>query len=107
MSAVREKTNSSTVQAAVPQEAAPVREKTNAPTIGKIAARMVLLERAAGHLKQQPLADAMAIGVRALQSKIDGTRGIQNTDLRLAAAAIDQRASELAALANQMREAAQ
>jgi len=84
-----------------------VREKANAPTIGATAARMVLLERAAGHLKQQPLAEAMAIGLRALQSKIDGTRGIHDADLRLAAAAIDQRAGELAALANQMREAAQ
>lgn len=107
MSGVRKKANSSTVQAAALQEAATVREKTNAPAIGTTAARMVLLERAAGHLKQQPLADLMGIGLRALQSKIDGTRGIQDADLRLAAAAVDQRAAELAALATQMREAAQ
>lgn len=94
-------------QTVVPQEATPVREKTNAPTIGTTAARMVLLERAAGHLKQQPLADAMGIVKRGLQSKIDGTRPIFGEDLRLAAAAIDQRAGELAALAHQMREAAQ
>ncbi|WP_345876708.1 hypothetical protein [Sphingomonas sp. T9W2] len=91
----------------MPQEAAPVREKTNAPTIGTIAARMVLLERAAGHLKQQPLADAMDMKLRTLQSKLDATRGITNADLQRAADAVDQRASELAALANQMREAAQ
>lgn len=104
---VRKKANGSPKQAIVSQEIAPVREKTNAPTIGTTAARMVLLERAAGHLKQQPLADAMDIGLRALQSKIDGTRGILNADLRLAAEALDLRAGELTALAGQMREAAQ
>lgn len=104
---VRKKANGSAKQAVVPQATSPVREKTNVPTIGATAARMVLLERAAGHLKQQPLADAMDIGLRALQSKIDGTRGILNADLRLAAEALDQRAGDLAALATQMREAAQ
>lgn len=104
---VRKKANGSAPPAATLQEAAPVREKTNAPTIGTTAARMVLLERAAGHLKQQPLADAMGIVKRGLQSKIDGTRPIFGDDLRLAAAAIDQRAGELAALATQLREAAQ
>lgn len=82
-----------------------VREKANSPSMGQTAARMVLLERAAGHLKQGPLADAMGIGVRALQSKIDGTRGITDPDLRLAAAALDQRATEIARLAASMREA--
>lgn len=106
MSGVRKKANG-TVQAVTSQDASPVREKSNAPTIGTTAARMVLLERAAGHLKQQTLADAMDIGLRALQSKIDGTRGILNADLRLAAEALDRRAGELAALAIQMREAAQ
>lgn len=84
-----------------------VRKNTNAPTIGATAARMVLLERAAGHLKQQPLADAMDIGLRALQSKIDGTRRILDADLRLAAEAVDQRAGELTMLATQMGEAVQ
>lgn len=84
-----------------------VRKTTNAPTIGTTAACMVLLERAAGHLKQQPLADALDIGLRALQSKIDGTRRILDADLRLAAEAVEQRAGELAMLATQMREAVQ
>lgn len=84
-----------------------VRKNTNEPTIGATAARMVLLERAAGHLKQQPLADAMDIGLRALQSKIDGTRRILDADLRLAAEAVEQRAGELTMLATQMREAVQ
>lgn len=84
-----------------------VRKNANAPTIGTTAARMVLLERAAGHLKQQPLADALDIGLRALQSKIDGSRRILDADLRLAAEAVEQRAGELAMLATQMREAVQ
>ncbi len=83
-----------------------VRENTNTRTMGQTAARMVLLEKAAGYLKQGPLADALSIGVRALQSKIDGSRGIAGPDLRLGAAALDQRAAEITALADQMREAA-
>ena len=83
-----------------------VREKTNIATIGATAARMVLLERAAGHLKQQPLADAMGIVKRGLQSKIDGTRQIFGPDLLLAAEALEQRAGELTTLAAQLRDAA-
>lgn len=47
----------------------------------------------------------MGIGVRSLQSKLDVTRGVSDADMRLAAAALEQRAGEMTALAAQMRDA--
>ncbi|KQM92213.1 hypothetical protein ASE70_14965 [Sphingomonas sp. Leaf22] len=66
-----------------------------------------MLEHAAGHLKQQQLADALGIGIRALQHKLSVSRGVMDSDLTLAATALEKRAGEIAALANRMREAAQ
>lgn len=103
---VRKKASGSTKQAATSEDTAPVREKTNEPSIGTTAARIVLLERAAGHLKQQPLADALGIVKRGLQSKIDGTRPIFGDELVLAAEALEYRARELKTLAAQLRDAA-
>lgn len=82
-----------------------VRENTNSGTAGARLARIVMLEHAAGHLKQQQVADALGIGVRALQHKLSVARGVTDSDLRLAAGALDQRAAEITALANRMREA--
>ena len=84
-----------------------VRENPNSASAGARLARIVMLERAAGHLKQQQVADALGIGVRALQHKLAVARGVTDTDLRLAASALEQRAAEITALANRMREAAE
>ncbi len=107
MSGVRKKANTRRKVVATPAPVAPpVRENANAaPSAGARLARIVMLEHAAGHLKQQQLADALGIGVRALQHKLSVARGVTDTDLRLAAAALDQRAGEIAALAARMRDA--
>lgn len=108
MNGVRKKANTRRKAAAKPATVVPpVRENTNTASAGARLARIVMLEHAAGHLKQQRLAEALGVGVRALQHKLGVARGVTDTDLRLAAAALDQRAGEISALATRMREATQ
>ncbi len=83
-----------------------VREKANSPSIGQTAARVMMLEKAVSHLKQKPLAEAMGITHRNLQQKLAVERSVFDGDLQLAAAALDQRATEIAGLAASMRAAA-
>lgn len=84
----------------------PVRQKANTSSMGCTAARIMMLDRAAGYLGQAVLASALGIGVRALQHKLATARGVSDTDLRLAAAALDSRAETLASQAATMRSAA-
>lgn len=108
MSGVRKKANSvQKLAAELAPAPTPVRENTNTPSAGARLARIVMLEHAAGHLKQQQLADALGIGIRALQHKLSVSRGVMDSDLTLAAAALDKRAAEIIALATRMREATQ
>ncbi|KQM79330.1 hypothetical protein ASE70_05530 [Sphingomonas sp. Leaf22] len=65
-----------------------------------------MFDRAASHLKQKRLADALGIGLRALQYKIAVARGVSDHDLLLAAAALDQLCREIAALGTRLRDAA-
>ncbi len=83
-----------------------VRKNTNIRTFGEEAARLVMFDRAASHLKQKRLADALGIGLRALQYKIAVARGVSDHDLLLAAGALDQLGREIAALGTRLREAA-
>jgi hypothetical protein len=66
--------------------------------------RMVGLETAAGMLGgQEKLADALGITVRGLRAKVSADRGVSNSDLLAAAAALDARAAMIVEHARKLR----
>ncbi len=74
-------------------------------SIGHRAARIGLLQRAATHVGPADLAEALGIEPRSLRAKLSADRGISDTDLRSAAAAVEARADALLAQARAIRAA--
>ena len=69
--------------------------------------RMALLMRAGALLgSAKALAEAMGIGERGLRAKTGAERGVSNSDLLSAAAALDERASALTQHAQKLRDEA-
>lgn len=73
-------------------------------TMGEKAARIRLLRVAGEYVGHEVLARSLGIQERSLRAKLTADRGIEDSDLRIAADAIEAKASAMMAHAAQMRE---